>query len=247
MAHRGECLINGCLGVMVLALVAVVGVVAWIGTSGWRYDSQARDDLEQSVERMRTALERAAADGALLGTEIDRAVVGYNKPHAEVRRQGRTATVTVRLSTFVGAWFVGSGDADGCYRFTAVPSAGSPSVSVREVPARSCLDRVRRPYRKPAEVADDVVVELRAEVARGGVEGAGAAQVWRTAGIRIEDTETGTGSGRLTALVWLDGGTGPGGKDCYEFRAARSSVTAKKLCPDGCYRLQWERERDAQP
>jgi hypothetical protein len=245
MAHRGGCLINGCLTVLVLALVAVVGVMAWIGTSGWRYDNQARDDLEQSVERMRTALERAAADGALLGTEIDRAVVGYNKPHAEVRRQGRTVTVTVRLSTFVGAWFVGSGDADGCYRFTAVPSAGSPSVSVREEPARSCLDRVRRPYRKPAEVADDVVVELRAAVARGGVEGAGAAQVWRTAGIRIEDIET--EGGRLTTLAWLDGGTGPLGKDCYEFRVTMSSVTAKKLQPEGCYRFQRERERDAQP
>ncbi|TLS44633.1 hypothetical protein FE633_18855 [Streptomyces montanus] len=227
---------------LVLSLVVVVGVMAWIGTSGWRYGNQARDDLKESVDRTRAALARAAADGVLLGTEIDRAVVGYAKPHPEVRRQARTVTVTVRLSAFVGAGFVGSGDADGCYRFEAVPSAGSPSVSVREVPARSCLDRSPWPYRKPTEVADDVIVELRAAVARGGVEGAGTAQVWKTSGIRIQDTET--ASGRLTTLAWLDGGTGPGGKDCYEFRVTTFSVTAKQLKPDGCYRFQ--RERDAQ-
>ncbi|NGO06359.1 hypothetical protein G5C60_01340 [Streptomyces sp. HC44] len=242
MARRGGCLINGCLTVLVLALVVVIGVMAWIGTRGWRYENQARDDLKASVDRTRAALARAAADGILLGTEIDRAVVGFTKSRPEVRRQARTVTVTMRLSASVGAWFVGAGDAAGCYRFETVPSAGSPSVSVREVPERTCLDRSPWPDRKPAEVADDVVVELRAAVARDGVEGAGTAHVWQTSGIRIEDRET--VSGQLTTLAWLHGGTGFGSKVCYEFRVTQSSVTAELLKPDGCYRI--ERERYAQ-
>ncbi|MFD3311587.1 hypothetical protein [Streptomyces sp. NPDC058694] len=227
MARRGGCLINGCLGVLLfgVALVALVGVGTYVD---FRSDEdKARDQVEAGAERAEAELSGAAEDGTLLGTEISRAVRG-----GEVRRQGRDVTVTAEFIGQVNGWYVGGISARDCYRFKVVP----PAAAVREKVEEGCGYALKSTRRDPAAVADDVVVELRSAVAGGGVAAAGTAQVWRTPGITVEGIET--EGGRLTSLVWLDGGTGQQGRDCYEFRASESSVTAKRLEPEGCYRLQ---------
>ncbi|MGA6222977.1 hypothetical protein ACPESV_21910 [Streptomyces umbrinus] len=224
MARRGGCLINGCLGVLVLgaALAALVGGGTYVAYQ--RDEDKARDQVEVGAERAEAELSRAAEDGTLLGTEISRAVRG-----GEVRRQGREVTVTGSFVGQVNGWYVGGISASDCYRFKVVPSA----AAVREVVEEGCSYALKVTRRDPAAVADDVVVELRSAVARGGVAAAGTAQVWQTPGVTVEDTET--EGGRLTSLVRLDGGTAQQGKDCYEFKASESSVTAKRLKPEGCY------------
>ncbi|WP_326727564.1 hypothetical protein [Streptomyces phaeochromogenes] len=224
MARRGGCLINGCLGVLLLgvALAALVGVGTYVDFQ--RDVGKARDQVEAGAERAEVELTGAAEDGTLLGTEISRAVRG-----GEVRRQGREVTVTGSFIGRVNGWYVGGISAIDCYRFRIVP----PAAAVREVVEEGCGYALKATRRDPAAVADDVVVELRSAVARGGVTAASTAQVWQTPGITVEDTET--EGGRLTRLAWLVGGTGQQGKGCYEFRAAKSSVTAKRLKPEGCY------------
>jgi len=224
MARRGGCLINGCLGALLLgvALVALMGVGTYVDFRG--DVGKARDQAEAGAERAEAELSRAAEDGTLLGTEISRAVQG-----GEVRRQGREVTVTGSFIGQVNGWYVGGISASDCYRFKIVP----PAAAVREVVEEGCGYALKATRRDPAAVADDVVVELRSAVARGGVAAAGTAQVWQTPGITVEDTET--EGGRLTSLVLLDGSIGQQGKVCYEFKASESSVTAKRLKPEGCY------------
>ncbi|MEU9959530.1 hypothetical protein [Streptomyces sp. NPDC050982] len=242
MARRGGCLINGCLGVLVLALVLVVGVMVSFWNTGREAEADARDQVTETVDGARARLARAAADGVLLDTEIERAVQNVGKTNEAVERRGGRVTVTARFIGFVNVGFGGS-QASGCYRFDVGRAAGAdPTVGVRELPDKACLFQSGRPYREPVAVAEDITIELRTAVSDGGPEGARSAEVWKTSGIELADSEI--KDGQLVALVRLSGGTGPQGEDCYEFRAAKSSVTAKKLKPDGCYRFQ--RERDAQ-
>ena len=241
MARRGGCLTDGCLGVLGLALVIVVGVLVSIWNTGREASAEARDQVTESVEGARDRLAKAAADGELLDTEIQRAVLNLAKTGEAIERRDGRVTVTARFVGQVNGILIGGAHDDGCYRFRIVPAVSPPSVGVRELPDEACWFRAGRPYREPAAVAEDVTAELRTAVAEGGPEGARSAEVWKTQGIEVEDTEI--RDGQLVSLVWLSGGTGPQGEDCYEFRAAKSSVAAKKLKPYGCYRLQ--RERDA--
>ncbi|MDQ1024500.1 hypothetical protein QF035_002082 [Streptomyces umbrinus] len=242
MARRGGCLINGCLGALVLALVLVVGAMVSFWNTGREAGAEARDHVTASAEGARDRLAEAAADGELLDTEIQRAVLNIGKTGEAIERRDGRVTVTARFTGMVNVGFGGT-QAQGCYRFEINAAATPPPVSVRELADKACWFRSGRPYREPAAVAQDVTAELRTAVAEGGPEGARSAEVWKTQGIEVEDTEI--RDGQLVALVWLSGGTGPQGEDCYEFRAKAEpgAVDAKKLKPDGCYRLQ--RGRDA--
>jgi hypothetical protein len=236
--------VDGLLAVLGLALVLVLSGMAWLWISGRQDQDAAHDRLKQSVELTRTRLLRAAADGTLLGTEIDRAVAGTGKPRADVRRHGRQVTVTA-LFMGMGGGFGGRTET-GCYRLEAVPAADPPTVSAHELPAASCRDRPATSYRDPAAVAADVVAELRAAVARGGLTAVEHAPVWQTYGIARTGQET--KDGRLTTLVLLSKGLGSQNRDCYEFRAGRKpvTVTSRKLEPDGCFRIEREREARAE-
>jgi hypothetical protein len=214
-------------------LVLVCGLWVWAWLLSVHHEHEARDDMKDLVAETRSRLTRDAADGTLLGTEIDRDVVAgpYRPARVDVLRSGHTVTLTGRF-TGTGPGFLAPTEATGCYRFRAAP----PSVSVRQVPDRVCLDLPYVPFRPPAQVADDVVVELRAALARGGVDAAARADVWSTYGIRIARRET--GKGRLTTVAWLMKQGVPSQGDCYAFRAQEkpASITAKRLTPQACYR-----------
>ncbi|WP_369231713.1 hypothetical protein AB5J56_08780 [Streptomyces sp. R21] len=234
MATRGGCAVKGCLGVLMAALVLVIGAVVWLGTAPGRWQDQARDNMMQGVAASKNRLVRASADGTLLGTEIQRAVRTTGKGAVDIRRQGSRVTVTAEFMG-MGPGLGGSGEATGCYRFDIVP----PSVSAHEISEKVCRDRPYAPvFRSPAEVAQDVVAELRAALSRDGLTGVQDAEVWQTYGIDIQDRET--KSGQLVTLAWLLKGPSLRGRVCYEFRVQDKprTVTAKKLTQDGCYRIR---------
>jgi len=75
-----------------------------------------------------------------------------------------------------------------------------------------------------------VAAELRTSLARGGLPAAQEADVWSSPGVTVEGERTSAHG--LAVLVWLYGGTGVLGRDCYEFRVAEgrpANVTFKKL------------------
>ncbi|MFH8462499.1 hypothetical protein [Streptomyces sp. NPDC017991] len=241
---RGGCLFKGCLAVPVLALVCVVVVMVSFWNTGREAEVDARDQVREAADGARARLARSAADGVLLDTEIRRAVRNMSKRTPLTERRAGRVTVTARFLGMVNVGFGGT-HATGCYRFEVVPATADPSVGVRELPEKACLVRSDRLYREPAAVSEDIVTELRTAVAAGGPEGARSAEVWSTLGVELADSEI--RGGQLIAPVWLSGGVGPQGRDCFEFRAERErrvDVSAEKLEPDGCYRLQ--RKRDAQ-
>lgn len=238
MARRGGCVLNGCLTVLVIALVLVGGVVVWVMTAPGRYEDQAQDNLESSAAVAKDRLTQAAADGTLLGTEIDRSVRSMNKRMSYVRREGQHVTVTADFMGLGPGMFAGGTQATGCYRF----EVDGRSVSADELSRETCRDLPVYRFRKPAEVAADVVVELRSALDRGGLTEVQGAQVWETVGVEVEDQEVAAGG--LTALVWLSAEDGSD-EVCYEFRATDKprNVTADRLKTDGCYRIQ--RKQDA--
>ncbi|MBV1941113.1 hypothetical protein KUF83_31795 [Streptomyces sp. BV286] len=245
MAGRGGragCLINGCLGVLMLALVIVVGVMVSVWNTGREARAEARDQVTGAAEGARDRLAKAAADGVLLDTEIQRAVVGVEKSTESIERRGGRVTITTRFVGVVPGMLIGGAHDEGCYRFEVVPAANPPKVEVRELPYEACSFPPGKPSPpRPADVADDIAVEVRTALADGGVERVRTAEVWKTRGVEVQETET--SGGQHVAHVWLRGGTGPEGRDCYEFRAREDSgtVDVKKLKPDGCYRLERER------
>lgn len=227
---------NCCLAVLIAALLLVCAFWVWFALAPRHYESVARDDMRKSVAKSAARLRASAADGVLLYPEIARDLTGgpMMPLPADVRRQGKTVTVTARF-TGTGPGFMASTEVTGCYRFLIVP----PEVSVREVSAAACgdLGRDRRPS---AEVARDVVTELRAALAKGGLPAVEGAAAWGTPGIRVQDRET--TQDRSTALVWVTG-TGVT-SDCFEFTARThpATVTAKKQPHEGCYRIERERQ-----
>jgi hypothetical protein len=234
MATRGGCAVKGCLGVLMAALVLVIGAVVWAGTAPGRWQDEARDQMKGSVAGAKDRLARAAADRIVLGTEIQRAVRPMGNGVVDVRRQGRRVTVTAAF-TGLGPGLGGSGQVTGCYRFEIVP----PSVSAHEISGKTCRDRPLAPaYRSPAAVAQDVVAELRTALSSGGLAGAQSAEVWQTSGVSVQDRET--SNGQLVTLAWLVKGPSSQDRVCYEFRARETprSVSAKKQTRDGCYRIQ---------
>lgn len=236
---RGGCVLQGCLVVLGGALALVLGGMVWLGTSSGRDEGKARDSMKRSVDAARVRLAQAAVDGTVLGTEIDRALSPLNRSNAQVRRTGQQVTVTQQFRG-IGPGFMAATEVTGCYRFAIEP----PSVTVHEISEKVCRDRpIPLPYRSASEVAADVVTELRAALSTGGLAAVQDAPVWRTYGVNIAGQET--KGGQLVVLSQLLGKSdAPLDRDCYEFRAREHprTVSARKLKPDGCSRIERERE-----
>ncbi|MFB7026726.1 MULTISPECIES: hypothetical protein [unclassified Streptomyces] len=138
------CLLDGCLTVLGLLLVVVVGVSVWLGTQPARDDARAREDLRKNVEVLRDRLGEAAADGSLPDTEIAR-LFSPSKPAKglfDVTRQGEAVTVVAEVlgqgppRAYV---FVYERTVTGCYAFEVPsPAPGAPRPSVRELPREEC-------------------------------------------------------------------------------------------------------------
>lgn len=150
----GGCLLNGCLTVLGLLLLAAVGMWIWLETQPARDEAQARDNLRENVERLRDRLGEAAADGSLPDTEIAQ-VLRPSKPargFVGVTRQGEAVTVVAELlgqgppRTFI---FVYERSVTGCYAFELSPRApGAPRPSTRELPKEACTAGQRPPAPK---------------------------------------------------------------------------------------------------
>ncbi|MFB7708090.1 hypothetical protein [Streptomyces sp. NPDC056105] len=245
--QRGGCLLNGCVTLLVLAL-ALVAYGWWrLETAPERTRARAEDDVTRAAASTRTQLSAAAAGGTLFETELDRVFRKSPDDGWAEKREGGHVTVTALLTGSTGVW-MGTVTAHGCYEFTVTPAAAPPPVREREVPDERCERLPPRPVREPADVARDLAAELRATAPKGT---AGDSARWTiltsTPRVRLQDhAYEGSGAAQVTvALVWLDGGSGPQGWDCYEFRVrAPRTATFKLLKPDGCHRMQ--RERDAQ-
>ncbi|MET7700703.1 hypothetical protein [Streptomyces sp. NPDC005485] len=238
MAMRGGCVLQGCLVVLGGALALVLGGMVWLGTASGRDEGKARDSMKRSVDAARIRLAQAAADGTLLGTEIDRAVSPLNRSNAQVRRAGQQVTVTQQFRG-LGPGFMAATEVSGCYRFDIEP----PSVTAHEISEKVCRDRPILPYRPTADVAADVVTELRSALSAGDLMAAQNAEVWRTYGINVAGQET-KGEQLVVLAMLLRKPGAPLERDCYEFRVREHprSVSARKLKPDGCSRIERERE-----
>ncbi|WP_432126616.1 hypothetical protein [Streptomyces sp. bgisy082] len=138
------CLLNGCLTVLGLLVVVVVGVSVWLETQPARDDARAHEELRKNVEVLRDRLGEAAADGSLPDTEIAR-ILPPSKPAKGlfgVTRQGGAVTVVAEVlgqgppRAYV---FVYEKTVTGCYAFEVPPPAsGAPRPSVRELPREEC-------------------------------------------------------------------------------------------------------------
>lgn len=140
----GGCLLNGCLTLLGLLLVVVVGVWIWLETQPARDEAQARKDLRENVEVLRGRLGEAAADGSLPDTEIAQAFPPSKsaKGFVGVTRHGEAVTVVAEVlgqgppRTFI---FVYERSVAGCYAFEVPPPAlGAPRPSIRELPQEAC-------------------------------------------------------------------------------------------------------------
>ncbi|MFK0108361.1 hypothetical protein [Streptomyces sp. NPDC091217] len=228
------CLWNGCLAVLVTALLMVIGAWAWLGAIGpAHYRSQARADLRASVTESASRLRKSAADGTLLYREIDQDVTGAPyRPRAWVRRQGDTVTVTARITGVAPAVLFGDTEVGGCYEFRVRP----PEVSVRQLSDKGCSGTPDETSQLSAGTAAHVVAALRSAYRRAGAEAAYDDPVWRSRGIELAMRDLDFPGGRLVVRAWLTTNEWPLGRDCYEFRAQAGSVTAEKLTPGPCYR-----------
>ncbi|MFF2780327.1 hypothetical protein ACFVU3_36135 [Streptomyces sp. NPDC058052] len=140
----GGCLLNGCVALVGLVLVAVLGVWIWLETQPGRDEAQARENLQANAERLRDRLGDAAADGSLLGPEIAQ-VLPPSKPAkgvVSVTRRGEAVTVIAELlgegppRSFTSVY---QRSVTGCYAFEVSPSPpGTPQLSIRELPQEAC-------------------------------------------------------------------------------------------------------------
>ncbi|MFG2749528.1 hypothetical protein [Streptomyces xanthophaeus] len=151
----GGCLLNGCLTLLGLLLVAVVGGWIWLETQPARDEAQARKDLRANVEVLRDRLGGAAADGSLTHTDIAQ-VFPASKPVrglGGVTRHGEAVTVVAEAlgygppRAFV---FVYERSVASCYAFEVPPPApGALLPSVRELPREACAAGPAAPQRSP--------------------------------------------------------------------------------------------------
>jgi hypothetical protein len=98
-------------------------------------EDKTRTYLRELVADTGSRLRSSAADGTLTGTEIDRDMRAADTTFFDVRRQGRSVTVTVRIAVGGPGIWMGHTVATSCYRFRIVP----PSVVTREVPEKNRL------------------------------------------------------------------------------------------------------------
>ncbi|MFJ9109393.1 hypothetical protein [Streptomyces sp. NPDC102283] len=130
-------LLDGCLAVLVLLLVCVIGLWVWLATADDRAEAEARADMRSAAETRRDRLAGAAADGVLDDSEIAR-VFPRGKPAqglVGVERQGPDLTVTAELlGVGPGAFLTGATLVTGCFAFeVALDGESGPAVTVREL------------------------------------------------------------------------------------------------------------------
>ncbi|MFC5245001.1 hypothetical protein [Streptomyces atrovirens] len=135
----GGCLLNGCLAVLVLLLVCVIGLWVWAATADDRAEGEARADLRSDAETRQEKLVEAGADGVLDDSEIAR-VFPRGKPAqglVGIERHGPDVIVTAELlGVGPGALLPGQTLVTGCFAFTVTPKERGhrgPEVTVREL------------------------------------------------------------------------------------------------------------------
>ncbi|MFC7895485.1 hypothetical protein [Streptomyces sp. NPDC057381] len=135
----GGCLFNGCLAVLVLLLVCVIGLWVWAATADDRAEGEARADLRSDAETRQEKLVEAGADGVLDDSEIARVFPRGKPAHGLVRveRRGPDVIVTAELlGVGPGAVLTGETLVTGCFAFTVTPKEHGhrgPEVTVREL------------------------------------------------------------------------------------------------------------------
>ncbi|MYR75366.1 MULTISPECIES: hypothetical protein [unclassified Streptomyces] len=131
------CLLDGCLAVLVLLLVGLVGLWIWLASADDRAEAKARADMRSAVETRQGNLAGAAADGVLDDSEIAR-IFPLGMPAqglVGIERQGPHLTVTAELLG-VGprALLTGTTFVTGCFAFeVALDGKSGPAVTVREL------------------------------------------------------------------------------------------------------------------
>ncbi|MEU4467414.1 hypothetical protein AB0G20_27650 [Streptomyces sp. NPDC024017] len=135
----GGCLFNGCLAVLVLLLVCIIGLGAWVATADDRADSQARADMRSGAETRQERLVGAAADGVLDDSEIAR-VFPRGKPAqglVRIERHGPDVMVTAELlGVGPGAFLTSETLVTGCFTFSITPDGRGhrrPEVTIKEL------------------------------------------------------------------------------------------------------------------
>ncbi len=121
----GGCLFNGCLAVLVLLLVCVIGLWVWAATADDRAEAEARADLRSAAETRQEELVGAAADGVLDDSEAAR-VFPRGKPAqglVRIERHGPDVIVTAELlGVGPGVFLAGETLVTGCFTFTVTPA-----------------------------------------------------------------------------------------------------------------------------
>lgn len=135
----GGCLFNGCLAVLVLLLLCMVGLVVWAVTADDRAEGEARADMRGGAETRQEELVGAAADGVLDDSEIAR-VFPQGKPAqglVRIERQGPDVIVTAELlGVGPGVFLTSQTLVTGCFAFTVTPDGRGPqrsAVTIREL------------------------------------------------------------------------------------------------------------------
>ncbi len=136
----GGCLFNGCLAVLVLLLVCVVGVWIRLATADDRAEGGARADMRSVAETRQEELVGAAADGVLDDSEIAR-VFPPAKPAqglVGIQRHGPDVVVTAELlGVGPGVLLTSATYQTGCFTFTVTPDDGRghrrPEVTIKEL------------------------------------------------------------------------------------------------------------------
>ncbi|MFD5766905.1 hypothetical protein ACFWIN_13925 [Streptomyces sp. NPDC127049] len=137
-------MLNGCVTLVGLLLVAVLGLVIWLETQPERDEAHARKNLQGNAERLRDRLGEAAADGSLLGPEIAR-ILPPSKPARGVISVTRHADEVTVIAELLGHGptrsftSVYQRSVTGCYAFEVAPStSGDQQPVVRELPQEMC-------------------------------------------------------------------------------------------------------------
>jgi hypothetical protein len=135
----GGCLFNGCLAVLVLLLVCIIGLWVWAATADDRAAGEARADMRSGAETRREQLVGAAADGVLDDSEIAR-VFPQGKPAqglVRIERDGPDVRVTAELlGVGPGVFLTSETLVTGCFTFTVTSDERGgrrAEVAIREL------------------------------------------------------------------------------------------------------------------
>ncbi|MER5950405.1 hypothetical protein ABT127_30640 [Streptomyces sp. NPDC001904] len=132
------CLFDGCLAVLVLFLVCVIGAWIWAATADDRAEGKARADMRCGAEARQEEFVGASADGVLDDSEIAR-LFSHEKPAhglVGIERHGPDVLVTAELlGVGRGVFLTGETLVTGCFTFTVTPNGDGhrPAVAVKEL------------------------------------------------------------------------------------------------------------------